>query len=95
MERGKSAPAFQEVGCFADTGKSSPSVEMLGKANVTGQHPSTSCLFMYIHIHELLDHAFLAMHLVLLENLNLSPPSRQLTEKDCSAQVTKDWQGLV
>lgn len=50
---------------------------------------------MYIHIHELLDHALLAMHLALLEKLNLSPSPWQLTEKDCSAQVTKDWQGLV
>lgn len=52
-------------------------------------------IYMYIHIHELLDHALLAMHLVLLEKLNLSPSPWQLTEKDCSAQVTKDWQGLV
>lgn len=52
-------------------------------------------IYMYIHIHELLDHALLAMHLALLEKLNLSPPPWQLTEKDCSAQVTKDWQGLV
>ena len=52
-------------------------------------------IYMYIHMHELLDHALLAMHLALLEKLNLSPPPWQLTEKDCSAQVTKDWQGLV
>lgn len=31
-------------------------------------------IYMYIHIHELLDHALLAMHLALLEKLNLSPP---------------------
>lgn len=52
-------------------------------------------IYMYIHIHEPLDHALLAMHLALLEKVNLSPPPWQLTEKDCSAQVTKDWQGLV
>lgn len=52
-------------------------------------------IYMYIHIHELLDHALLAMHLVLLEKPNLSPPLWQVTEKDCSAQVTKDWQGLA
>ena len=52
-------------------------------------------IYMYIHIHELLDHAPLPMHLALLEKTNLRPPPWQLTEKDCSAQVTKDWQGLV
>lgn len=31
-------------------------------------------IYMYIHIHEPLDHALLAMHLVLLENRNLRPP---------------------
>lgn len=31
-------------------------------------------IYMYIHIHEPLDHALLAMHLVLLEKRNLRPP---------------------
>lgn len=50
---------------------------------------------MYIHIHELLDRVPLAMHLALLEKRNLNPRPWQLTEKDCSAHVTKNWQGLV
>lgn len=52
-------------------------------------------IYVYIHIHELLDHVLLAMHFALLEKRNLSPSAWQLTEKDCSAQVTKDWQGLL
>lgn len=60
-----------------DPGHELASVEMLGKA---GSDRPTSIrllnlsIYMYIHIHELLDHALLAMHLALLEKRNLGRP---------------------
>ena len=49
---------------------------------------------MYIHIHDVLDHALLEMHLALLEKPSLGLLPGYLTENDSSGQVTKDLRGL-
>ena len=66
-----------EVSSVKELGHSLLSVEMLGKTGVAG--PASLRLlnlsiYMYIHIHELSDPEPVAVHLVLLQKLNFSPP---------------------
>lgn len=72
----KSSSQVSERARVADPGLNLPSVEMLSKAKVTGQHPSASstCLFICAFIFMSYWTMCRWMHLALLEKQNLSPP---------------------
>lgn len=95
---GKPGLTLQEVGCAVDPGHDLPSVEMLGKAQVTSQHPSASstCLFIciFIFMSHWTMHCWRCIKRYWKNWISVLPPW-QLTEKDGRAQVTKAWQGLV